>query len=206
MGIYHKYVLPRLIDFVMEDKYLSPLREKLLSQTKGIVAEIGFGAGANLPFYPKNIEKLYAVDNHPDILKRAKKKILAAPFLVETVLASISHVPLEKQSVDFVVSTFTLCSVQNSIDVLREVKRILKPRGEFLFLEHGLAPDKKIQLWQNRLTPIQKKIGGGCHLNRNILGLLADGCWDVTQQKRFYVEGIPKIFGFVSMGNAESGF
>ncbi len=205
MGLYHKYILPRVIDFVMEDKHLAPLRKDLLSQTSGVVAEIGFGAGANLLFYPKEVTKLFAIDSHADILKRAEKRIKDLPFSVESILASASHIPLEKYSVDFVVSTFTLCSVQNSIDVLREVKRILRPRGQFLFLEHGLAPDKKISVWQNRLTPLQKKIGGGCHLNRNILGLLADGCWDVMEQKKFYVNGIPKIFGYISMGSAESG-
>lgn len=206
MGLYHKYVLPRLIDFVMDDKNLAPLRKELLSPVKGRVAEIGFGAGANLLYYPKSTEKVFAVDNHPEILKRAEKRAKDLPFALETILTSASGIPIEKHSVDFVVSTFTLCSVQNTIDVLREVKRILRPGGQFLFLEHGLSPDKKIQTWQNRLTPLQKKIGGGCHLNRNILGVLADGCWDVMDQKKFYVEGIPKIFGYVSMGVAESGF
>lgn len=202
--LYSTYVLPRLIDWSMGSKQLSPLRATLLSTAKGVVAEIGFGSGINLPFYPAAVEKLIAIEPSEKMLERSKKRVGSFKGELETILSSAGKIPLPKGSVDCVVSTFTLCSVPSSLAVLQEVRRILRPKGSLLFLEHGLAPDPSVQRWQKRLTPIQKRIGGGCHLDRNILGLLADACWDVAECKRFYVEGIPKVAGFVYMGEAQS--
>jgi len=204
MNLYSTYVLPRLIDWAMDCKRLAPLRAELLSSARGRVAEIGFGSGMNLPFYPKEVERLFAIDNSRELLDRAAKRRAGFAGELEILLAPADRIPLEKHSVDFVVSTFTLCSVPSTLGVLGEVKRILRPNGTLLFLEHGLSPDLPVQKWQRRLTPIQKRIAGGCHLDRNILGLLADACWDVPTSKRFYLEGVPRTAGFITQGEAES--
>jgi ubiquinone/menaquinone biosynthesis C-methylase UbiE len=200
MSLYSAYIFPPLIDWVMNAKQLSPLREELLRGAKGTVAEIGFGSGRNLPFYPKSVENLFAIDPSKELLEKAKKRFDLFPGKITPILGSAENIPLDRNSVDCVISTFTLCSVPSTLAVLQEVKRILKPGGAFLFLEHGLAPDLSIQKWQKRLTPFQKRIAGGCHFDRNILGLLADACCDVLACRRFYIQGFPKVAGFVSMG------
>ncbi len=203
MPFYSTYVLPCLIDLAMGSKRLGPLRHELLASAKGRVAEIGFGSGANLPYYPTTVETLIAIDNSDAVLRRSKKRLASFGGKVETLIVSADSIPLDKHSVDCVVSSFTLCSVPNPFAVFQEIKRILRPRGTLLFLEHGLAPDLSVQMWKKRLTPIQKRLAGGCHLDRNTLALFADACWDVTQCKRFYLEGIPKFAGFATMGEAE---
>ena len=187
----------------MDDKKLIPLRETLLSSAFGEVAEIGFGSGMNLPFYPKTVRKLIGTDPSKELVRLSKRRAASFSGDFSTLLCSGDRIALGKHSVDCVVSTFTLCSVPNTLAVLEEVKRILRPGGKFLFLEHGLAPDLPVQKWQKRLTPIQKRIAGGCHLDRNILGLLADACWDVASCKRFYQKGIPKVAGFLTMGEGQ---
>lgn len=200
---YSTYILPRLIDWAMGDKTLAPLRASLLAPASGTVAEFGFGSGTNVPFYPTRVKKLIAVDPSKELFERAKKRIATFKGEFEHHVLSADRVPLEKHSVDFVVCAFTLCSVASTMGLLQEARRILKPGGEFLFLEHGLAPDASVQTWQHRLTPLQKRIAGGCHLNRNILGVLADACWDVTECRRFYAEGIPKPLGYFTVGRAQ---
>jgi ubiquinone/menaquinone biosynthesis C-methylase UbiE len=204
MAFYSTYILPRVIDFAMKDRRLSPLRGELLKAAHGEVAEIGFGTGMNLFHYSSDVKKLYAIEPSKEIFKRSERR--RYPFKGEVVplFSFADRIPLDKSSVDFVVSTFTLCSVPSTLAVLTEVKRILKPGGKFLFLEHGLAPDRSVQKWQNRLTPLQKRIGGGCHFNRNILGLLADACFDVESCKKLYIDGIPKVAGYVAMGTGST--
>lgn len=202
MGFYSRFVLPALLDWAMEEKRLAPLRQSLLASASGTVLEIGFGAGANLPYYPSAVQKLIAIDPSEPLMKRAKKKLPSFQGEFVSVIGSAAKIALPRHSVDCVVSTFTLCSVPDTLGVLREVKRVLRPDGKLLFLEHGLAPERSIQRWQQRLNPWQKRLAGGCHLNRNIRGLLADACLDVGVCKSFYVEGVPKVLGFVSQGEA----
>lgn len=202
MGFYSNYIFPRLIDWAMNDKELVTYRKEVLAPAQGRVLEIGFGTGVNLPFYPSSVENLIAVESNASVLKKAGPRIKIFPGKVETLVASAEKLPLDAHSVDFIVSTFTLCSIPDIYLLLGELKRVLKRDGTFLFLEHGLAPDPKIQTWQNRLTPLQKKIGCGCHLNRNILGLFSDYCWDITQRKSFFLPRSPKVIGYMTLGEA----
>jgi SAM-dependent methyltransferase len=202
MSFYSNFILPPLIDWAMNGKHLKPLRAELLRPAHGVVAEIGFGSGANLPFYPETVEKIIAIEPSESLLRRAKAKRAQFKGEFETLVSSGERIALKRESVDCVVTTFTLCSVPDTLNVLREVRRILRPGGKYLFLEHGLAPDPSVQRWQKRLTPLQKRIGGGCHFDRNILGRMADACWDVTC-KRFYAQGMPKFAGYLFMGEGQ---
>ncbi len=186
----------------MNHEVLAPLRRELLARAAGEVAEIGFGSGVNLPYYPSSVHRVIAVEPSAPLFKRGRKRIEAFPGEVTPVAASGENLPLKSKSVDVVVLTFTLCSVANPQAVLSHAKRILKPQGKLLFLEHGLCPDRSVQKWQKRLSPIQERLAGGCRFDRNILGLLADACWDVGESRRFYVDGIPKVAGFVTLGEA----
>lgn len=203
MNPYSKYILPRMIDWGMSDKIFAPYREKVLKDAYGIVAEIGFGSGANLPHYSDKVERVIGIDPSQELKDLAKKRLRVFKPDFAFLPGPAEKIDLPNHSVDCAVSTFTLCSVENPMRVLSELKRIVKRGGKLFFMEHGLAPDLKVQKWQNRLNPLQRRMCGGCNLNRNILGILADACFDVSDIERFYVKKIPRPFGFLSLGSAQ---
>lgn len=180
MNPYYRFILPRLLDWMMSDASLSQYRQEVLANVKGRTLEIGFGTGLNLPYYPKSIPKLITVDANPGMNALAAKRIQASDIVVENHVLSGENLPFENQSFDTVVSTWTLCSIANVEQALKEIYRVLKPGGQYLFVEHGLSHDPQMQVWQNRLTPIQKVIGDGCHLNRDIRRLIENQFSQVT--------------------------
>jgi len=167
MNFYNKYILPKLLDSAMKTKDLQKLRPEVINNASGVVLEIGFGSGLNLPYY-KNITKLYALDPSRELYELAKNKIKNAPFPVEYFPASAEKIPLADNSIDSVVSTWTMCSVTNPVKVLQEIKRVLKPEGKFIFIDHGASPNRNIRMIQNILTPITKYFTGNCHFNREL--------------------------------------
>jgi ubiquinone/menaquinone biosynthesis C-methylase UbiE len=159
------------------------------------VLEIGFGTGLNLSYYPDDIYKIVTVDPNPGVHKLAQKRIKASSIMVEHKILSGENLPMVDNSFAHAISTFTLCSIANVEQALREVYRVLKPGGGFHFLEHGLSREPKVQVWQNRLTPLQKIIADGCHFNRNIRQLVENQFQNV-QLEEFYLENEPKISGY----------
>lgn len=180
---------------------LSDLRRALLADVSGEVLEIGFGTGLNLPHYPLQTRKLTTVDPNPGMIALAKKRIAASPIPVEIRLLDAERLPFPDRSFDAVVSTWTLCSIPNIDQALREIHRVLKPGGRFFFIEHGLSHEPKVRRWQHRLTPFNKKVADGCHLNREIQSLLV-GHFELLQLDRFYLKGAPKIYGYLYRGVA----
>lgn len=168
MNPYYQFVLPRLLDWAMSDDSVSHYRQEVLANVTGKTLEIGFGTGLNLPYYPKHIQKLITVDANPGMNALALKRIQASDIDVQHHVLNGENLPFEDCSFDSVVSTWTLCSIANVEQALQEIYRVLKPGGKYFFVEHGLSNDPQAQVWQNRLTPIQKVIVDGCHLNRNI--------------------------------------
>jgi len=156
----------------MSDASLSHYRQEVLANVNGKTLEIGFGTGLNLPYYPKHIQKLITIDANPGMNALATKRIQASDIVVEYQVLNGENLPFEDQSFDSVVSTWTLCSIANVEQALKEIYRVLKPGGKYFFVEHGLSHDPQAQVWQDRLTPIQKVIGAGCHLNRDIKRLV----------------------------------
>src|SRR5262249_31224763 len=143
---------------------LAPYRKRILAQAEGRVLEIGVGSGANLPLYTDRAGKVLGLEPHPKLLKMAFGKAGRVPAtLIE---GSAESIPLGDRSVDTVVTTWTLCSIPDVTKALAEMRRVLKPDGRLLFVEHGLSPDRRVRKWQQRLTPLWKKLAGGCHLNR----------------------------------------
>jgi ubiquinone/menaquinone biosynthesis C-methylase UbiE len=189
MGLYSKYVLPRLIDAACRNKDVKELRKQMLPAAKGIVLEIGVGSALNLPYYSTNVTHLYGIDASPELLQMARRKTDGRPFPITLLNQSAKKVPLEDRSVDTVVMTWVLCSIAEELAALREMKRVLKPGGRLIFLEHGLAPAPKIQSWQNRLTPVWKRIGGGCFLNKKIDELISRAGFAITELHSFYMPG-----------------
>ncbi|MBW4610219.1 MAG: class I SAM-dependent methyltransferase [Hassallia sp. WJT32-NPBG1] len=201
MNLYSQFIIPRLQDWSMSDASLSNYRQQVLAQVKGETLEIGFGTGLNLPYYPKHIKKLITVDANPGMNALALKRIQASDIVVEHNVLSGENLPFASQSFDSVVTTWTLCSIANVEQALKEIYRVLKPQGKYFFIEHGLSNDAKVQVWQNRLTPIQKVIADGCHLNRDIKHLVENHFRHLTIEE-FYSENLPKIFGYLYKGVA----
>jgi ubiquinone/menaquinone biosynthesis C-methylase UbiE len=172
LGLYQQRILPRLIHFGMRQKQLAPLRERLVAPARGKVLEIGIGSGLNLPFYPRDIELLLGLDPSPALLQIARRHSTWVHFPVELSEGRAEDIPLEAAAVDHVVMSWTLCSVADPLRALKEVRRVLRPGGSLLFVEHGRAPETPVARWQDRLTPVWRRLFGGCHLNRPIDRLL----------------------------------
>jgi ubiquinone/menaquinone biosynthesis C-methylase UbiE len=201
MGFYSQSVLPRLMDWSLSDPTFGKYRQELLTDVKGEVLEIGFGTGLNLAFYPPHIQKITTIDKNPGMNAFAKRRISNSNITVEQLMLSSENLSILNNTFDSVISTFTLCSIANVKQALQEIYRILKPGGKFFFLEHGLSDKPNIQVWQNRLTPIQKVIGDGCHLNRNIRELLEEQ-FDEVKLKEFTPEKMSDIIAHLYKGIA----
>jgi ubiquinone/menaquinone biosynthesis C-methylase UbiE len=201
MGFYSQRILPYLLDWSLSTPIIAKYRQEVLADVKGEVLEIGFGTGLNLSYYPDDIYKIITVDPNPGVHTLAQKRVQASSITVEHQIISSETLPMADNSFDTVVSTFTLCSIPKVEQAIREVYRVLKPEGKFFFLEHGLSKEPQIQVWQNRLTPLQKVIGDGCHLNRNIRQLVENQFNNVTLDE-FYLENLPKIAGYLYKGVA----
>jgi ubiquinone/menaquinone biosynthesis C-methylase UbiE len=202
MNFYERSILPRLVDFVCSRKDFNDLRQKLLPHARGVVLELGFGSGTSLPFYTDKVSKLLALDPATVGRKLAKDRLAAAQFPVEFIdLNSNSTLPMADQSVDCVVCCFTLCTIPDLDLALKEIKRVLKADGEFLFVEHGRSEKPGIAKWQDRLTPIQKIVAGGCHLNRDMEALVQDAGFKFKSLERGDLAG-PRILTQMYMGRA----
>lgn len=185
----------------MSNTEMAACRESLLREVTGNVLEIGFGTGLNLPHYPSTVEKITTVDANPGTRKLAQKRIQQSNLTVESRILNGETLPMPDYSFDSVVSTWTLCSIVNVQQAIAEIYRVLKPGGKFFFIEHGLSDKPKIQVWQNRLNPIQRVIGDGCNLNRNIQVLVAHEFESVTVD-RFDMKTLPNTVGHTYKGVA----
>ena len=201
-SFYSKFVFPYLCELTMSGKSLSGFRQDALQEINGEVLEIGFGTGLNLPHFPDIVQKIDAVDVNPRIHRLARRRIDKSRITVTHHVLSGEHLPMDDASYDYVVCTFTLCSIPDVSQALLEINRVLKPQGNFVFLEHGLSDLTKVQAWQHRLNPLQKKIGDGCHLNRKIDDLVLGASFDITSLKRFHLPYVPKFIGYCYQGIA----
>jgi ubiquinone/menaquinone biosynthesis C-methylase UbiE len=190
-----------LMSSEMETKY----RPIALEGVRGKVLEIGFGTGLNLPHYPAEVTHITAIEPNPGMRTMAERQIEDSRIPVEYREQDGRHISAPDASFDSVVSTWTLCSIPDVEPVLREIHRVLKPEGEFFFFEHGLSREPNIQRWQRRLTPIQKRVAGGCHLDRDINALIAAAGFELIQPEEFYAEKVPKVMGYMYRGRARKG-
>lgn len=190
MGLYSRYVLPRIVHLACRAKPNMRQRQKLLPLARGRVLEVGIGSGLNLPFYdPGNVTEVLGLDPSPEMTDLASEAAQSVPFDVEFVLAGAEDIPLDTDSFDTVLLTYTLCTIPDAEPALREMARVLKPHGELLFCEHGAAPDAGVRRWQDRLNPIWRRLGGGCHLNRDIPGLIRHGGFEIRGMETMYIPG-----------------
>lgn len=200
MGIYSDVILPRLCDRSMRNERLHPYRERVIGAAEGRVLEIGCGSGLNLPFYRPGVREILALEPDPNLLAMARR-VENSGIHVNFIEASAEAIPLDDRSVDVVVTTWTLCTIPGSAVALSEMRRVLKPNGRLLFVEHGLSPDRGVRWWQDSLTPIWRRISGGCHLNRPIRSMIEDAGFGIDHIETGYMRG-PKPMTFMYEGSA----
>ena len=190
MGLYERFLLPRIIHLACGTKPARGQREKLVPLARGRVLEVGIGSGLNLPFYDAGrVTRLWGLDPSPDLRAMAGRAARRVPFEVELVGLPGEEIPLDDASVDTVLVTYTLCSIEQPEVALRQMARVLAPGGRLLFCEHGAAPDPGVRRWQDRADPIWRRFSGGCRLNRAIPSLLETGGFRILEMETTYLPG-----------------
>jgi ubiquinone/menaquinone biosynthesis C-methylase UbiE len=203
MRFYGERIFPWLLDHAMRRRHFAAQRRQLLAPARGRVLEIGFGTGLNLPHYPAAVGELHALEPNRGALRLARSRVAAAAFPVHVhVCRADAALPFESGSFDTVTSTWTLCSIRELPRALAEVRRMLKPGAPFLFIEHGLSPEPGLARWQRRLTPLQRLIADGCHLDRDIPALLRAAGFALASLDTFELDGMPRLGSHTFRGRA----
>lgn len=202
MGLYSHYIFPLLMDWVMGGEEFQRLRTTVLRDAQGDVLEIGFGTGLNLSHYPENISSLTLVDPARLLPHRVIERASAVSFPIQTQHMTAESLPFHDHRFDTVISTWTLCTIPDPAKALRDVRRVLKPDGRFLFLEHGRSNDETVAKWQDRLNPLQNIIGCGCNLNRRIDQLIEQSGLHLVHLVRFQMSNVPRIASEMYQGQA----
>jgi SAM-dependent methyltransferase len=202
-SLYDRYILPSLIACACGSKPIMRQRAKVVPGARGRVLELGIGGGRNLGFYdPAQVVRVIGVDPSEGLRRRALAAPRPAGLEVEVLDGVAEDLPFDDGSFDTVVCTFTLCSVRDPARVLAQTRRVLRPGGELLFSEHGLAPDESVRRWQGRLEPLQKRVGGGCHLTRPVTASIAAAGFTLTRVETMYLPGTPRPLGWCEWGAA----
>jgi len=202
MGFYSNVIIPFFYDYSMDSKKINEGRKSILNKiTEEEILEIGFGTGINLKFYPQNVKKIIGVDTNKGMLQQAHKKI-NGKIEIELINQSSESLPFPDNSINAIVSTYTLCSIKEIISALKEIYRVLKPGGKYYFLEHGLADNPKTQKWQHKLNPLQNIWADGCNLNRDMKSLIEKAGFNIIEMKNYYMKRDPKIVGYMYEGIA----
>lgn len=202
MGLYARYVLPKLLDFAMRQEPIMQQRQKVVPQARGRVLEIGIGSGLNLAFYDRaRVAKLWGLDPSEELRRIASERARAAGMEVEFLGLPSEQIPLDDGSVDTIVTTYTLCTIPDVARALGEMRRVLAPEGTMVFSEHGRAPDPGVARWQDRLDGIWGCIAGGCHLNRSIADLIRGAGFRIDALETAYLPG-PRPFVHTYWGSA----
>lgn len=202
MSLYRHHVFPWVLELVMNQRVFRKLRREVLAPADGRVLEIGFGTGINLPYYPPGTRRLVGVDSNPGVSRLASRRAATSHIEVEHHQLSAEALPFETSSFDTVVSTFTLCSIPDLQQALQEVRRVLRPGGTFLYLEHGLSPDADVARLQRRINPAWKVVGDGCHLDRDPTAEVRRAGLDVARVRNFYLPHGTRFAGYMYLGAA----
>jgi len=204
MAIYRDRVFPRIMNLLMDNKQNRRIRARVCGDLEGDVVEIGFGTGLNLPHLPAGVTLLRAVEPSELGVHIARDRINSSPVPVQIVGLDGQHLPFEDHSADAVLSTWTLCTIPDAVAALREVRRVLRPGGMLHFVEHGTAPDAGVRRWQDRLNGVQRRLGCGCNLNRDIPALIQAGGLTISHLDTYYSPGEPRPFGATYEGAARA--
>jgi ubiquinone/menaquinone biosynthesis C-methylase UbiE len=203
VGLYAKYIFPRLLDWSLGVPAMGEYRRQALESARGATLEIGFGTGLNLPHYPPAVTHLTVIDSENMLRALVERRIAECPIPVAKMQLDVQgHLPFANHSFDSVVSTMTLCSIENPAPALAEIRRVLKPNGQFIFLEHGRSDDPHLARWQDRLNPLQKIIGAGCNMNRRIDEMITTSGFEISRLDRFLTPEAPRLLAEMYSGVA----
>lgn len=201
MGLWTDRLLPRLTDRLLDVEAVRKTRAEVCAGLTGNVVELGFGSGLNVPHYPPTLDGVWAIDPSEVGLRLACRRIRESPVRVVHAGFTAEMLPFPDEHFDSALSTFTLCTVPDVAQALRELYRVLKPGGVFCFLEHGRSPDAKVARWQHRLAPLNRAVAGGCHLTRDIGALIRGAGLHIADYTTYYGEG-PRPFAYRYQGVA----
>ncbi len=205
MGIYSKYIFPRLLDWTLGNPQMGKYRRQALESATGKTLEIGFGTGLNLPYYPESVTELTVVDSENMLREKVEQRMAECSLsVVKMQLDAQARLPFDDHTFDSVVTTLTLCSIENAEPALAEIRRVLKPEGRFIFFEHGRSDNANVARWQDRLNPLQKIIGVGCNMNRRIDSLIEDAGFRIEKLDRFLLPKSPRLLAEMYRGIAAS--
>ncbi len=201
--LYERHVLPKVLDACCSTKPINYQRNKIVPYAKGKILEIGIGSGINIPFYDKaNVEKIYGLDPSEELNNIAQKKAINNNLKIDFLLNGAEEIPLPSNSMDTILITYTLCTIQDLESSLKEIRRVMKDDAVMLFCEHGIAPDANIIKWQNRVNPLWGKLFGGCNINRNIPEIIQSSGFTLNSLDQMYLPSTPKIVGYNYWGKA----
>ena len=204
MTFYEERVLPHLVHFACSARPNQKQREKIVPHARGDVLEIGFGSGLNLPLYnAQKVRKIWGLEPSEGMRRKSKALIDASELDVELIDLLGESIPLEANSVDTVLVTYSLCTIPDAIVALEGMRRVLKPGGSLLFCEHGIAPDESVRRWQSRLNPVWSRVAGGCNMNRDIPDLIVTSGFEITTDERMYIPGA-KVLCYNFWGRARA--
>jgi ubiquinone/menaquinone biosynthesis C-methylase UbiE len=201
MSFYHEHILPWLIDLSMRQSRLAPYRSRVVSAASGRVLEIGIGSGLNLPFYGNLVSQIIGIEPSAKLLHMTRAASRQTSVPLDLIEGTAEAIPIDNRSIDTVVTTWTMCSIPVLEQALQEMRRVLKPGGRLLFVEHGRAPEPRVCWFQDRLTPVWERFSGGCHLNRAIEDTVAHSGFCIEHLDKGYMGG-PKAMTFMYEGSA----
>jgi len=202
MGWYEEHILPHMIDLACSTKQNRRQREKIVPLAAGKVLEIGFGSGLNVPHYDAaKVEKIWGLEPSAGMRRKAQAMVRQSDIEIEFIDLPGEQIPLENESMDTVLVTYSLCTIPDARAALEGMRRVLKPGGQLLYCEHGVAPDDGVRRWQTRLNPLWSRVAGGCNMNRDIPSLLQSAGFNITSDERMYIPG-PKVLCYNYWGKA----
>ena len=202
MSWYEDKVLPRMINLACSTKPNRKQREKIVPRAEGDVLEIGFGGGLNLPYYDRHkVRKVFGLEPSAGMRRSAAATITDCDLDVELIDLPGERIPLDDSSVDTVLVTYTLCTIEDVSAAMHGMRRVLRPSGRLLFCEHGKSPDAGVHRWQNRLNPVWSRVAGGCNMNRDIPSIIAEAGFSIEDDQRMYIPG-PRVLCYNYWGSA----
>jgi ubiquinone/menaquinone biosynthesis C-methylase UbiE len=194
MSWYEDKILPRFIDLACSSKPTRKQREKIVPRASGDVLEIGIGSGLNLPHYDREkVRHIWGLEPSEGMRRIVADPIAASGLDVELIDLPGEEIPLDDDSVDTVLITYTLCTIEDVVSAMAGMRRVLKPTGQLLFCEHGKAPDENVVKWQERMNPTWKKFAGGCNMNRDIPEIITSAGFEIADDNRMYIPGIKSL-------------